>query len=190
MTIDQTPFMYAANFDVLSLEARDAQHLFEQLRTPDPALEHLRKKRNVGAVVRSGSSEMKRITKLVKSVGYPQAAIVNATYDFKDNFASANPYALTLFLVNWEGSEDSETIRDRVLQLCRRTFIYPHTMQASFEVSLSPLKRNLDIENTGLHTCSVHSPRLLSIMKVDRFAEVTWTVSVLWWGGFTVLKAL
>lgn len=165
MIADQTSYMYAANFDVPPLEPRDAQDLFERLRNPHPALAHLR---NLSAVGPSGSGEPEMISKLVASVGHLPAAIVNATHYFQDNFASTNPNSLSAFLSKWEGSE---AVKGGLLQFRRRTFIYPHTMQASFEVSLSRLKRGLEIEKPGLYTCSLYLLRLLSIMEVNRFAR-------------------
>ena len=41
MIADQTSYMYAVNFDVPPRELTDAQHLFELLRNPHPALAHL-----------------------------------------------------------------------------------------------------------------------------------------------------
>lgn len=165
MIADQTSYMYAANFDVPPLEPRDAQDLFKQLRNPHLALAHLRDHSAVGS---SDSVEQEVISKLVRSVGHLPAAIVNATHYFNDNFASANPYALSAFLARWESSE---AVQDGLLQFRRRTFIYPQTMQASFEVSLSRLKRSLDIENPDLYTCSLYLLRLLSIMEVNQFAR-------------------
>lgn len=165
MIADQTSYMYAANFDIPPLESQDAQDLFTQLRSPHPALARRRDSSAVGAVTQL-ESEM--ISKLVTSVGHLPAAIVNATHYFKDNFASANPYALSSFLVKWEGSE---AVKCGLLQFRRKTFIYPHTMQASFEVSLSRLKRSLDFEHPDLYSCSLYLLRLLSITEVNRFAR-------------------
>ena len=111
---------------------------------------------------------MESISKLVAKVGHLPAGIVNATHYFKDNFASRNPYALSAFLAKWEGTE---AVKNELLQFRRRTFIYPHTMQASFEVSSSRLKRNLGSVNTRLYTCSLCLLHLLSMMDVSEFAR-------------------
>ena len=153
MMADQTSYMYAANFDVPPLEPRDAQDLFEQLRKPHPIWPH---------------SDPEIISKLVASFGHLPAAIVNATHYFKNNFAFTNPYTLSKFLAEWKGSE---AVKGRLLQFRRRTFIYPHTMQASFEVSTSRLKRSIGIENPGLYTCSLYLLHLLSMMDVNEFAR-------------------
>ena len=158
---DQTSYMYAANFDVPPLEPRDAQDLFKQLRNPHLA-------RNPEIVETSGSPETESIPKLVAKVGHLPAGIVNATHYFKDNSASANPYALSAFLAKWESSE---AIKGGLLQFRRRTFIYPHTMQASFEVSMSRLRRNLGAEIPCLYTCSIYLLRLLSMMDVVHFSR-------------------
>lgn len=165
MIADQTSYMSAANFDVPPLEPRDAQELFNQLRNPHPALAHLR---DSGVLDDTGSPEPEVISKLVASVGHLPAAIVNASHYLKDNFASANPYALSAFLAKLEGSE---AVKAGLLQFRRRTFIYPHTMQASFEVSSSRLKRSLETENPGLYTCSLYLLRLLSIIDVNEVAR-------------------
>lgn len=165
MMADQTSYMYAANFDVPPLEPRDAQDLFEQLRKPHPAFTHFRDPSVVGD---SGSPDPEVISKLVASVGHLPAAIVNATHYFKDNFAFTNPYALSAFLAEWKGSE---AVKGRLLQFRRRTFIYPHTMQASFEVSTSRLKRSIGTENPRLYTCSLYLLRLLSTVDVNEFAR-------------------
>ena len=165
MMADQTSYMYAANFNVPPLEPSDAQGLFKQLRNPHPALAHLR---GPGIVDSSSSPDTENISKLVAKVGHLPAGIVNATHYFKDNFASANPYALSAFLAKWEGTE---AVKDGLLQFRRRTFIYPHTMQASFEVSLSRLKRNIGSVNARLYTCSLCLLHLLSMMDVSEFAR-------------------
>ena len=165
MIADQTSYLYAANFDVPPLETTDAQDLFKQLRNPHPALAPLV---DYSAVGHYDSVELEMISKLVRSVGHLPAAIVNATHYFKDNFASTNPYALSAFLAKWESSE---AFQDGLLQFRRRTFIYPHTMQASFEISLNRLKRSLDIENSSLYTCCLYLLRLLSILEVNKFAR-------------------
>ncbi len=165
MIADQTSYMFAANFDVPPLEPRDAQNLFTQLRSSHPSLTRLHDHRAVGP---DDSLESEMVSKLVTSVGHLPAAIVNATHYFKDNFSSADPYALRALLARWEGSE---AVKCALLQFRRRTFIYPHTMQASFEVSMSRMKRSLDIENPRLYTCSLYLLRLLSMMDVDRFAR-------------------
>lgn len=165
MIADQTSYMYAANFDVPPLEPKDAQDLFTQLKSPRPALARLR---GSGAIDGSAPPESQTILKLVTSVGHLPAAIVNATHYFKDNFATANADALSAFLAKWEGSA---AVKCGLLQFRRKTFIYPHTMQASFEVSLSRLKRSLLVENPGLYSCSLCLLRLLSIMEVSRFAR-------------------
>lgn len=156
MIADQTSYMSAANFDVPPLEPRDAQYLFEQLRNPHSALADTR------------WPEPEIILELVASVGHLPAAIVNATHHLKDNFASTGFYALSAFLAKLEGSE---ALKVGLLEFRRRTFIYPHTMQASFEVSSSRLRRSLETENPGLYTCSLYWLRLLSIMDVDEFAR-------------------
>lgn len=163
MMADQTSYMCAANFDVPPLELGDAHDLFKKVRNPHPAFEHLRYRSVVGG---PGSSEAELISKLVARVGHLPAAIVNATHYFKDNFGSSNPYGLSAFLQKWEGSEE---FRGGLLQFRRSTFIYPHTMQASFEVSLSRLKRNLTSEDPDLYTCSIYLLRLLSIVDVNQF---------------------
>ena len=165
MMADQMSYMYAANFNVPPLEPRDAQDLFKQLRNPHPALAHLG---SPGIEDTSSSPETESISKLVANVGHLPAGIVNATHYFKDNFASANPYALSAFLAKWEGTE---AVNNGLLQFRRRTFIYPHTMQASFEVSSSRLKRNLGDENGYLYTCSLRLLHLLSMMDVSEFAK-------------------
>ena len=162
---DQTSYMCAANFDVPPLESKDAQDLFKQLMNPHPASAHLRDPSVVGD---TGSPEREIVSKLVASVGHLPAAIVNATHYLKANFDYANPYALSAFLAKLEGSE---AVKAGLLQFRRRTFIYPHTMQASFEVSSSRLKRSLETENPGLYTCSLCLLRLLSIMDVNEFAR-------------------
>lgn len=164
MIADQTSYMSAANFDVPPLEPRDAQDLFNQLRNPHPALAHLR----YPGVLFDTAPEPEVISKLVASVGHLPAAIVNATHYLKDNFASGSPYALSAFLKKLEGSE---AVKAGLLQFRRRTYIYPHTMQASFEVSLSRLKKSLEIENPGLYTCSLYLLRLLSIMYGNEFTR-------------------
>ena len=165
MMADHTSYMYAANFNVPPLEPSDAQGLFKQLRNPHPALAHLR---SPGIVDSSSLPDTENISKLVAKVGHLPAGIVNATHYFKDNFASANPYALSAFLAKWEGTE---AVKDGLLQFRRRTFIYPHTMQASFEVSLSRLKRNIGSVNARLYTCSLCLLQLLSMMDVSEFAR-------------------
>ena len=165
MMADQTSYMYAANFNVPPLEPRDAQELFKQLKDPHPALVHLR---SPGIEDTLSTPETENISKLVAKVGHLPAGIVNATHYFKDNFASRNPYALSAFLAKWEGTE---AVKNGLLQFRRRTFIYPHTMQASFEVSLSRLKRNLGTENPRLYTCSLCLLHLLSMMDVIEFAR-------------------
>lgn len=162
---DQTSCMYAANFDVPPLEPMDAQDLFKQLRNPHPALARLR---DDSAVGRSDDVEPEMISKLVWSVGHLPAAVVNATHYLNDNFASTNPYALSAFLAKWESSE---AFQNGLLQFRRRTFIYSHTMQASFEISLNRLKRSLDIEDPVMYTCCLYLLRLLSIMEVNQFAR-------------------
>lgn len=162
---DQTSYLCAANFEVPPLEPGEAQDLFTQLRNPHPALA---RRRAPTAVGKFNSGEPAEISKLVTSVGHLPAAIVNATHYFKDNFASANPYALSALMAKWEGSEATKS---GILQYRRRTFIYPHTMQASFEISLSRLKRGLDIENYWLYQCSLCLLCLLGIMDVNSFAK-------------------
>ena len=165
MMADQTSYMYAANFDVPPLKPRDAQDLYERLKNPHPALAHLR---SPGIEDTSSSRETENISKLVAKVGHLPAGIINATHYFKDNFASANPYALRNFLGRWEGSE---AVRNGLLNFRRRAFIYPHTIQASFEVSSSRLKRNLGTENPLLYNCSLCLLQLLSMMNVSEFAR-------------------
>lgn len=162
---DQTSYMHAANFDVPPLEPRDAQDLFKRLKNTHPALLHLN---NLSVVGDKGSLEPENVSKLVANVGHLPAAIVNATHYLKDNFASADPYALSAFLAKWEGSE---VVKSGLLQFRRRTSIYPHTIHASFEVSLSRLKRNSAIENPNLYSCSLYLLHLLSIMDVNQFAR-------------------
>ena len=150
---DQTSYMYAANFDVPPLEPQDAQDLFQQLG-------------NQHSGTRTSEPEM--ISKLITGIGHLPAAIVNANHYFKDNLGSANPYTLSTFLAEWQGSE---AVKGGLLQFRRRTFIYPHTMQASFEVSLSRLKRSLISEKPGFYTCSLYLLHLLGIMDVNKFAR-------------------
>ena len=165
MMADHTSYMYAASFNVPPLEPKDAQDLFKQLRNPHPALVHLH---SPGIEDTLSTPETENISKLVAKVGHLPAGIVNATHYFKDNFASRNPYALSAFLAKWESTE---AVKNGLLQFRRRTFIYPHTMQASFEVSLSRLKRNLSTENPRLYTCSLCLLHLLSMMDVSEFAR-------------------
>ena len=106
------------------------------------------------------------MSKLVASVGHLPAAIVNATHYFEDNFATDKPNALGVFLVKWERSE---AVKCGLLHFRRKTFIYPHTIQASFEVSLNRLKKNLMIERSILYTCSLYLLRFLCIMKIYIF---------------------
>ena len=165
MMADQTSYMYAANFNVPPLEPADARNLFVQLSNPHPALAHLR---SPGILETLSSREVENISRLVANVGHLPAGIVNATHYFKDNFASANPFALGAFLERWG---ETEAVKNSLLQFRRRTFIYPHTMQASFEVSSSRLKRNLGAESPRLYTCSLCLLYLLSIMNVSKFAR-------------------
>ena len=165
MMADKTSYMYAANFDVPPLESGDARDLFKQLSSQHPALAH---QQNRGIVDTPAAAETEVISKLVANVGHLPAAIVNATHYFKDSFASANPYALAAFLAKWEGSE---AVKKSLLQFRRRTFIYPHTMQASFGVSMSRLERSLGMENSDLYNCSLCLLRLMSIMDVNEFAR-------------------
>ena len=162
---DQTSCMYAANFDVPPLEPKDAQHLFKQLRNPHPALVHLP---IPGIEDTLSTQETEAMTKLVAKVGHLPAGIVNATHYFKDNFAFRNLYALNAFLAKWEGTE---AVKMGLLQFRRRTFIYPHSIQASFEVSSSRLKRNLGTEDPRLYTCSLCLLHLLSMMDISEFAR-------------------
>ena len=165
MMADQTSYMYAANFDVPPLDPSDARDLFVQLRNPHPALAHLR---NPDIVDTSSSLEVEDTRRLVAKVGHLPAGVINATHYFKDNFASANPYALSAFLAKWEGTE---AVKEALLQFRRRTFIYPHSMQASFEISSSRLKRNIGTEDPQLYTSSLCLLYLLSIMNISDFAR-------------------
>ena len=165
MMADQTSYMYAANFDVPPLDPSDARDLFVQLKNPHPALAHLR---SPGTVDSLSSLEAEDVFRLVTRVGQLPAGIVNATHYFKDNYASANPYALSAFLAKWEGTE---AVKEGLLQFRRRTFIYPHSMQASFEISSSRLKRNIGTEDPRLYTSSLCLLYLLSIMDISYFAR-------------------
>lgn len=171
MISDQTSYMYAANFDVPPLEPRDAQDLFRQLRKPHLGLKRPRENPSSSVDLRLVLPETKIYRSLFTNVGYLPAAIFYASHYLDDCFTPANLDALTAFLENWEGSEGSEAARGEALQFRRRAFIYPHMMQASFDVSSNQLRRNLENENAGLYACSLHLLRLLSIMGVNQFAR-------------------
>ncbi len=158
MIADQTSYMSAANFDVPPLTPDDALDLFLRLMNPHPGFAQ---GRDPGPI-----TDLETTAQLLTSIGHLPAAIVNATHYSKDNYGSTNPDALREFLAKWNSS-----VKGGILQFRRRTFIYPHTMQASFEVSLTRLKRNLGIESPRLYNCSLYLLRLLSLMGVNEFAR-------------------
>ena len=152
MMADQTSYMDATNFDVPPLQEDQAREVLDKLTKF--------KHRTL--------AETEFISNVAANLGYLPAALVSVSHYLTDHLASRNPYAMNSYLARWH----SPTDRSQILQFRRMSSRYPHTIQASFEVSLRRLRRNTLAESPSLYLCCLNLLRLLSALKIARFAKV------------------
>ncbi len=162
---DQTSYMSAENFDVPPLKKSHAGDLVDTLTKPNTKN---RKGTPADVTAATNTSETEFLSKVAANMGYLPAALVSGSHYLTDNLASRSPHALDSYHAKWN-SPDS---RWQILQFRRTTSWYPHTIHTSFEVSLQRLRRNTQVEGLPLYFCCLSLLRLLSALKVERFARI------------------
>lgn len=162
---DQTSYMDATNFDVPPLQEDQAQDLLNELTKVN--VTH-RKVSTATVKAARSSTETQFLSNVAVNPGYLPAALVSGSHYLTDHLASRNPYALNSYLARWDSPAD----RRQILEFRRKTSRYPHTILASFEVSLRRLRRNTRAECPKLYFCSLNLLRLLSALKISRFERV------------------
>ena len=166
MIADETSYMQAANFDVPPLQPNEACELLEQLKRLNPYMS-ARRRRGLISEVPSSSQDMELISQVVASVGCLPAAIINISHYLKDHYGSSDRNAMTSYLSRWE----SNAAKSDILCFRRNTSRYPHSIQASFEVSMHRLERNTQAGPEGLYVSCLDMLYLVSSMKVKQFAR-------------------
>ena len=115
----------------------------------------------------SSSADADFLSNVASNLGDLPAALVSGSHYLLDSLASRSPYALNSYLNKW----NSPTDRRQILQF-RSTDSYPHSMHASFTVSVQRLWRNTEAEGPTLYFCSLSLLRLLSALNIHRFAKI------------------
>ena len=164
MFADQTSYMNATNFDVPPLKKHHAGNILDELTTPNVKN---RKGTSAAITAATNASETDFMLEVAANMGYLPAALVSGSHYLIDNLASRNPFAIRSYHAKWNSPEH----RWQILQFRRRTSRYPHTIHASFEVSLQRLRRNIEVEGPISYLCCLNLLRLLSALKVERFAR-------------------
>ena len=165
MIADRTSYMDATNFDVPPLRKEQARDLLDDLTKPNVKLPMHSTATGTAA---SRSAEMDFLSNVASNLGDLPASIVNGSHYLIDNLASRSQHAVKSYFDKWNSPVD----RRQILQFHRTASRYPHSTQASFEVSLQRLRRNTEAESPALYFCSLNLLRLLSALKVNRFAKV------------------
>ena len=161
---DQTSYMDATNFDVPPLHKNQAQDLLYDLNKRDYKQGS---SSSTAVTATSISPEMKFLSNVASSLGCLPAALVDGSHYLMVNLTSLNSDAVTSYLNTWNSPAD----RMQILQFHRPTSRYPHSMQASFKVSMERLQRNTKFEHPALYLCCLGLLRLLSALKIVRFAR-------------------
>ena len=126
-----------------------------------------RRTRGASSEVPSSSQDMELISQVVASVGCPTAAIINIFHYLKDHYGSSDRNAMTSYLSRWE----LIAARNDILCSRRNTSQYPHSIQASFEISMHQLGRNTQAGPEGLYVSCLDMLYLVRSMKVKQFTR-------------------
>ena len=162
---DQTSYMNAANFDVPPLKKHHAGNILDEL-TKGNTKNH--EDTSAAITAATNASETEFMSEVAANMGYLPAALVSGSHYLIDNLTSRTPFAIHSYHAKWSSPEH----RWQILQFRRRTSRYPYTIHTSFEVSLQRLRRNTEVEGLVLYLCCLSLLRLLSALKVKRFARV------------------
>ena len=147
-------YLGATDFDIPPFQRDQAQSLLHDLT-----------KTNADTAA-SSSADAEFLSNVASNLGDLPAALVSGSHYLLDNLASRSPNALKSYLQKW----DSPTDRRQILRF-RSTDSYPHSMYASFTVSVQRLWRNTEAEGPTLYFCSLNLLRLLSALNIHRFAR-------------------
>ena len=158
---DRTSYMDATNFDVPPLQKEQARDLLDDLTKVNFT-------NRIGSSTAVTAASTEFLSNIASNLGDLPAPIVSGSHYLMDNLASRSPYALKSYLDKWNSPAD----RRQILQFRRSASRYPHSVQASFEISVQRLRRNTEAESPVLYFCCLNLLRLLSALKVARFARV------------------
>ena len=166
MIADEMSYVHAANFDVPPLQPNEACELLEQLKQSNPYMS-ARRRRGASPEIPSSSQDMELILQVFASVCCLPAAIINISHYLKDHYGSSDGKSTTSYLSRWEPN----AARSDTLCFRRNASRYPHSIQASFEVSMHRLERNTQAGPEGVYVPWLDMLYLVSSMKVKQFAR-------------------
>ena len=151
----------ARDFEVPSLQGEHVDGLLQD------CIEHSRRRRNqrkIDSTVQAVSGTDRKIAwKVVKHLGALFLAIIIESHFVKDHFSSnAISKSLERLL--------HELGNGQILQFCRVTYKYSHTILESFEVSKARLRRNVNGKlATNFYGLSQRVLQLLSVLRLGSF---------------------